>query len=65
MNRLSLLNLELFVKFLINRDGKEMTIQVKVSKRSISSNIQNQDSNIQNISNDSNQSVEDNVLKEI
>ena len=53
-----------FVKFLINRDGKEMTIQVKVSKRSISSNIQNQDSNIQNMSNDSNQSVEDNVLKE-
>ena len=52
------------MKFLINRDGKEMTIQVKVSRRSISSNIQNQDSNIQNMSNDSNQSVEDNVLKE-
>ena len=52
------------MKFLINRDGKEMTIQVKVSKRSISSNIQNQDSNIQNMSKDSNQSVEDNVLRE-
>ena len=41
-----------------------MTIQVKVSKRATSSNIQNQDSNIQNMSKDSNQNVEDNVLRE-